>query len=182
MKNFFKITALALCISASSMSFAQSADVKGWAKQIVEAQRGDEQTVLLKELSDVITLGMMVRWGEQVVAKVTDEDKAKDVAEKIDAMLKEYKSDVFAILKKESINVEEQELLNFYTKNFTPEELKTIAAWYASPEYKKFQKLSPELAKTYMTGLEARTQKAIEGLQSKFDSKAQSIVNKAAGK
>lgn len=180
MKNFFKVTALALCISASPLCLAQGADAKGWAKQIIEAQRGMEQTGLLYDLTGVISVGMIDKWGKKVIEEVS-EDKRESVAKQVDDLLKEYREDVFNILKKESLNVEEKDLPGVYTQHFTPEELKAIAQWYTSPAYRKLQEKTPVLAEAYLQKLEERSKKALEARQGKFDSKVQSII-KAANK
>lgn len=178
MKKLIKITAMAFCISASSLCLAQNADVKGWAKQIINAQHGAEQTALLNDLSTVFAAGVVNEWNQKIIDEVP-EGKRDAVVKQLNAELDQYKADILSILKKESVNVEEQDLLNFYTQNFTPDELKAIAAWYTSPAFKKYQELTPQLAQVYMKKLEERSTKALEARQSKFNSQAQSLLNKA---
>lgn len=176
MKKFLKITAVALLISTSPFCLAQSADTL--AKQIIQAQRGQEQEALLTQLSDMISSDMVTKWGEQLTSDIP-EAKREKLSQDLNNELDKFRADVLTILKKESENVEMQDMVGFYTKNFTPDELKVMADWYRSATFKKFQSLADEFASLYMQKLEVKTKTALEKRQNQFNSKAQSMIDAA---
>lgn len=174
MKKILKVTAVALLICTSPFCFAQSADAL--ARQIIQAQRGQEQDALLMQLADMISSDMVVEWGQKLNADIP-EAKREKLSQDLNAELDKFRADVLAILKKESANVEAQDMVNFYTKNFTPAELKEMAQWYGSATFKKFQSLAGDFASVYMQKLEEKTKSALVKRQEQFNDKAQLLVD-----
>jgi len=178
MKKWLTIPILAIALLLPGITLAQSAAQLELARQVVSLQQGAEQKALWNNMANAAAGVALDKWGDRLIRDVRENRRA-DVSKKLDAELEKLYDDVYKLLETTSPQIENEEVANFYAKNFTEEELKALVEWLKSPLYQKYKEIAPQTAEVYLNALMERTHIKVQDMQGNFDKKAATIINAA---
>lgn len=178
MKKWLTSAFVVLTLLTPPLTFAQSNAEMTLARKVVALQNGDELKALWNTMANAIAVDAVEKW-QTTAFEGMSESKQVQTAEKLDAELQKLHTSIYNLLESESAKVENDQLARFYAQNFTTQELNALIAWFESPTFKKYQQMSPQIAKTYMDTLMQVTSTKVKTIQDSFDKKAQAIIDAA---